>query len=340
MERSLLAVRSLTGPGGAPSGAGTTSLPRRTGSERSTDDRWVRFRDVAAAVSTWAATGFPEDAEAAESWLATGRAGTPLPLAGCPGRRRPARSRSSKFWAWRAGGGPARGGGPTVAVIDLDLYGDVVGAYGASTGGPAGARTGVATPGPLSAAWPALAGAVDWVADHWGEPDAGVWESPGRRARLVASRVQAWFALDRMARWAERPTRWTSRRPAWHQEARRVLAWLEADGLAPGDRRGAGGLRREAPPRGGRPRRRPGAGRLARALARPHPIVAATVDRVLEQLGAGHLVYRYPPQVDDGRAGPDNPDLLASLWAVRALAELGRWEEAHDADGGGSDRRR
>ena len=60
-----------------------------------------------------------------------------------------------------------------------------------------------------------------------------------------------------------------------------------------------------------------------------HPVVAATVDRVIEQLGSGGFVYRYPSEVDDGRAGPDNPDLLASLWAVRALAELGRWEDAH-----------
>jgi GH15 family glucan-1,4-alpha-glucosidase len=59
-------------------------------------------------------------------------------------------------------------------------------------------------------------------------------------------------------------------------------------------------------------------------------VVVATVDRVLEQLGAGPFLYRYPPQVDDGRAGPDNPDLLASLWAVRALAALGRWDKAHE----------
>jgi GH15 family glucan-1,4-alpha-glucosidase len=58
--------------------------------------------------------------------------------------------------------------------------------------------------------------------------------------------------------------------------------------------------------------------------------VGATVDRVLEQLGSGHLLYRYSQRVDDGHAGPDSPDLLASLWAVRALAALGRWEEGHE----------
>lgn len=57
--------------------------------------------------------------------------------------------------------------------------------------------------------------------------------------------------------------------------------------------------------------------------------MSATVDRVLDQLGSSGLLYRYTEKVDDGRAGPDNPDLLASLWGVKALARLGRWEEAH-----------
>ena len=63
--------------------------------------------------------------------------------------------------------------------------------------------------------------------------------------------------------------------------------------------------------------------------------MTATVDRVLEQLGSDASCIATRPEVDDGRAGPDNPDLLASLWAVRALARLGRWEEAHAAHGGG-----
>ena len=50
---------------------------------------------------------------------------------------------------------------------------------------------------------------------------------------------------------------------------------------------------------------------------------------MLDELTSGGLLYRYPERVDDGRAGPDSPDLLASAWAVRALAALGRWEEAH-----------
>jgi GH15 family glucan-1,4-alpha-glucosidase len=61
-----------------------------------------------------------------------------------------------------------------------------------------------------------------------------------------------------------------------------------------------------------------------------HPVVVRTVERTIERLESGRLLYRLPATVDDGRAGPDNPDLLASLWGVRALARLERWEEAHE----------
>ncbi len=217
--------------------------------------------------------------------------------------------------------------GRPLGVVDLDVYGEVVAAYGVSTSGPGGG----AGAGPLSGAWPDLAGAIDWVADHWGEPDAGVWGSAGPPALLVASRVQVWAALDRMARLGRAANPLDLQAATWHQEARQVLTWLEANGVA-----ADGGLRRD-----GRPGRadEPDAALLRIAWRGPwplaHPIVTATVDRVLEQLGSDSFVYRYSPQVDDGRAGPDNPDLLASLWAVRALAQLGRWEEAHTRHGGG-----
>lgn len=321
VERSLLAVRSLCGPGGAPTGAGTTSLPRRPGSERSGDDRWVLLRDTAAAAATWAAAGLPEDAEAAEGWLAQMVRSTPLPWPAAldPDGQPVPEVEELGLVGWRRSG-PVVTGRPT-GRVDLDLFGDVVAAYGTSTSGPGGAG-GLA---PLAGAWPALASAVDWAGDHWGDPDAGVWESAGPPALLVASRVQAWSALDRMARLGRAANPLDLQAAAWHQEARHLLAWLESEGVA-----ADGGLRRDAAPGAGD---HPDAALLRVAWRGPwplaHPVVPATVDRVLEQLGSGGFMYRHGPEVDDGRAGPDNPDLLASLWAVRALARLGRWEEAH-----------
>ncbi len=324
VERSLLAVRSLTGPGGGPAAAGTTSLPRRSGSERTADERWVRLRDAAGATATWAGAGFPEDAEAAEGWLRQVVSGAPLPwpvALDADGQPVPEQEVLS-LTGWRRSQ-PVVTGSP-MGVVDLDLYGDVVAGYGASTAGPGGSHG----PGPLAGAWAALADAADWVADHWSEPDAGVWESMGPPGLLVASRIQAWSALNRMAQLARAANPLDLQAVAWQQEARGILTWLETAGVA-----ADGGLRRD-----GRPGRgdgdEPDAALVRVAWRGPwptaHPVVAATVDRVLDRLGSDRFLYRYSPQVDDGRAGPDNPDLTASLWAVRALTRLQRWEEAHE----------
>ena len=324
VERSALAVRALTGPAGAPAAAGTTSLPRRPGSERGADDRWVRWRDAATAARVWAAAGFAEDAEAAEDWLRQAASNTPLPwppALDAEGQPVPDLEQLS-LSGWRRSQ-PVVIGHPA-SVVDLDLYGDVIAAYGASGRGFGRDWT------PLSAAWPALASAIDWLADHWVEPDAGVWESAGPPGSTGRFRIQAWSALDRLARLGRTANPLDLQAATWHQEARRLLAWLETAGMASAPLGAGGGLRRDGSPGAGDA---PDAA-LVRAAGRgpwppAHPLVEATVDRVLAQLGTNSLLYRYPPQVDDGRGGPDNPDLLASLWAVRALADLGRWEEAH-----------
>ena len=60
------------------------------------------------------------------------------------------------------------------------------------------------------------------------------------------------------------------------------------------------------------------------------PVVGATVDRVLERLSDGPFVFPYPAAFDDGSPGGPAASLTCSFWAVRALAALGRWEEAHE----------
>ena len=270
---------ALTGPGGAPAGAGTTSLPRRTGSERSSrrplgpPGRRRRGR------GHLGRRRFPRGRRsrgglARARWLRQ----TPLPWpTALDGDGQPVPELEEL--AWRGGAGPSRSSmGRPVGVLDLDLYGEVVAAYGASTSGPGGAGRG----GPRWRApgrrWPAPS---TGSADHWGEPDAGVWESAGPPALLVASRVQVWSALDRMARLGRAANPFDLQAATWHQEARRVLTWLEANGVA-----ADGGLRRDGRPGGGD---EPDAALLRIAWRGPwplaHPIV--TVDRGAGARAAG-----------------------------------------------------
>ena len=348
-RRAAMAGRSPTGPGGGPPAAGTTSLPRRPGGERTADDRVCRLRDAAGAARTFAAAGLDEDAEAAERWLReaieTSTLPWPVHLAADGGP--PPRRREVPLAGWRGGqpvvfgsspspdgdeDTPAAGPGPP-ALADLDLYAEVELAVSASHRGPWGDRG----PGPLAGAPRALAAGADWVADHWELPDAGVWGLSSRPARLVASAVQAWVCLDRAARRVRAGSPLDLSAPAWQDGARRILAWLESEAV------GADGVLRRSLPTAGdatpSSASSPGSDDTDAALLRvawkgpwpsEHPVVTATVERVLERHASGLLVYRLPEGVDDGRPGPDSPDLLASAWAVRALARLGRWEEAHE----------
>lgn len=322
VERALLSVRALTGPGGAPHAAGTSSLTRRAGSDRTADDRWVRLRDVAAAARVMAVVGLAEDGEAAERWMRETLSTAHLPWPGWfdAGGQPVPEAAEWPYSGWR-GAGPVRHGRRAVSA-DTALVGDVVAAVGSTRTGPLGRP---AEAGPLSAAWPALARATDWAADHWRDPDPGRWEIDRPHRHYVAGRLAVWGALDRMMRLARAANPLDLQAVTWQQEAREVLAWIEASGPAPD-----GGLRMD----GASSSDEPDAALLAVAWQGPwppgHPLVAATVDRVLERLGSGSLLYRYSDRVADERPGPDSPDLEASLLAVKALSCLGRWEEAHE----------
>jgi GH15 family glucan-1,4-alpha-glucosidase len=153
-----------------------------------------------------------------------------------------------------------------------------------------------------------------------------MWEMSGQSRLLVTSRIEAWAAFDRMARTVRAANPLDLDAVGWLQEARAVQAWLEDRAVA-----ADGGLQLDASPGAGDD---PDSGLLAVAWSGPwpasSPIVAATVDRILQRLSSNGLLYRYPETINDGLSGPDSPDLACSLWAVRALANLGRWDEAHE----------
>lgn len=323
VERALISLRSVTGPSGAPAAAGTTSLPRRVGSERCSDDRWVRLRDAAVMVGVLADCGLAEDAETSETWLRHTLTAAHLPWPAwfdADGQPVP-EAEELPLRGWR-GAQPVLRGRPR-SIPDPGLVGPVAATIGASMRGPGGRSD---DPGPLSAAFDALAEATDWAADHWRQPDGGTWEIDRPRRLYVAGRVGTWSALDRMARLARAANPLDLRAAAWQQEGQAVLSWMESSAVG-----ADGGLTMDGTP--GAPDEADAA-LLAVAWSGPwplaHPVVRSTVERVLERLSSGPLLHRYSDRVADERAGPDHPDLEASLLAVRALALLGRWDEAHE----------
>ncbi|MDQ6783279.1 MAG: hypothetical protein M3063_07540 [Actinomycetota bacterium] len=321
VERAALTIKALTWyRGGAPVAAGTVGLPRRAGGERNSDGRVVPWRLAAGAAGVLGRIGFPEDAEAAEAWLRVAVESSDAPWPTCADvEGGPVREPEELSVAgWRRSQPVTLGGPPSH--LDLDVHGDVVGTISASGRGRSDGVPDAA--GPLSAAWPSLVAGADWLADHWLDRDAGVW-GLGAPRHLLASKVQVWSALERMARQARAANPLDLDAVGWRQAANDIATWCEKEGLA-----ADGGLRLEPSPED-----LPDAALLRVAWSGPwpaeHPIVARTVERIVERLSVGLLVHRYPTSLDDGLAGSDSPDVEASLWAVRALARLGRWEDAH-----------
>ena len=66
--------------------------------------------------------------------------------------------------------------------------------------------------------WTNTARIVDWLCDHWDQPDDGIWETRGGRQDFVYGRLMSWVAFDRAIRLAQgrgRPAdigRWTNMR--------------------------------------------------------------------------------------------------------------------------------
>lgn len=52
--------------------------------------------------------------------------------------------------------------------------------------------------------WDEVGAVVDWLCDHWDQPDEGIWETRGGRRNFVYSRLMCWVAIERAIRMANR----------------------------------------------------------------------------------------------------------------------------------------
>ncbi|WP_327010525.1 glycoside hydrolase family 15 protein [Dactylosporangium sp. NBC_01737] len=59
---------------------------------------------------------------------------------------------------------------------------------------------------------------INWLCEHWDQPDEGIWETRGGRKDFTYGRFQAWVAFDRAIRiatrrgWPGDVARWTTER--------------------------------------------------------------------------------------------------------------------------------
>ena len=194
--RSLLTLKALTyAPTGGIVAAATTSLPEKLGGVRNWDYRFCWLRDATITLQSLLYSGFQSEATAWRKWLLRAIAGNPAELQimyGVAGERRLDEYQAD--WLTGYDGNPVRIGNAAAEQFQLDVYGEVMDAL------HQGRRAGLKADDP---AWGLQVKLMEFVAEHWMDPDEGIWEVRGGPKQFVHSKLMAWVAADRAVKAVE-----------------------------------------------------------------------------------------------------------------------------------------
>jgi GH15 family glucan-1,4-alpha-glucosidase len=314
---SAIVLKALTNTDtGAIAAAATTSLPESPGGNRNWDYRYSWVRDSCFSVRSLADIGCRAEADAFRGFIersAAGRAEDLQIMYGLGGERRLTEVTLDHLSGYR-GSRPVRVGNAAENQVQLDVYGLLVEQTW---------RWHQRGSSPDDDYWRFLLALIDAAAEHWQDPDRGIWEIRGEPRHFTHSKVMCWAALDRGIRLSEDCLR---RAPVrrWAKVRDEVRAAVESEGYDPD--RGVfvqtfGGSELDA----------------ALLLLPSVEFVAyddermiRTTDAIGEELDADGLLRRYLPgkEIEDGLEGEEGAFLPCSFWLAECLARQGRLERA------------
>jgi GH15 family glucan-1,4-alpha-glucosidase len=320
--RSALILKLLTSrETGAIVAAPTFGLPEAIGGPRNWDYRFTWIRDAGFTLYALMRLGYTEEAREFMRWVQARvdegpRDGTLQVMYAVDGRKDLTEEELPHLAGYR-GSRPVRIGNAAHDQLQLDIYGALMdAAYLANKYGEAISYDG----------WVNVCATVDWVCEHWSDPDEGIWEFRGGRREFLHSRLMCWVTVDRAIRLATKRSlpapfaRWVEARNALHHDIFHHF-WNEELGAFV-QSKGSNALDAACllmP--------------LVKFISPVDPRWLSTLDAIGRELTEDALVRRYDPGVTasaevDALGGVEGAFTTCSFWYIECLARAGRLDEA------------